>query len=60
MFPSRDSNRPALRGTLAGAILPAACVAALLAGCSVPRSMTQREERLSSVLALAPQTGLTV
>jgi len=38
----------------------AAGALALLAGCSVPRDLAKREERLASALALAPQTSLVV
>src|SRR5689334_24583624 len=51
---------PIPRGTLPAALLLAACLGLGVAGCGLPRETAQREERLLSSLALAPQTGLTV
>jgi hypothetical protein len=66
MFPPRSAIRPTAPPTVATLRAPAAlgALAALLAlglaGCSMPREGTQREERVKSALPLAPQTALTV
>ncbi len=63
MFPSRSPLRPSrLARPSAGGLIAVAAIAGLagLAGCDVPREGARREERLASVLPLAPQTSITV